>query len=92
MKCLDLIQAALRAQMAEKAKEGNLKAVNGAAPDSGSQQAKKRRRWDQTTDDTPQQKKKATWDESEAAAATPSSARWDATPGRKGEITLHIVQ
>ena len=80
-----VLQKAYKSQMAEKAKEGTLRAVNGTA-DSGAAQAKKRRRWDQTTDDTPQQKKKATWDESDAAA-TPSSSRWDATPGRKGAET-----
>lgn len=72
--------------MKERAKEGTLKAVNGASGDAAQPAAKKRpRRWDQTADDAPSTKKKSTWDEAEAS--TPSQARWDSTPGRKGAET-----
>ena len=64
--------------MADKAKAGDLKVVNG----SDQKQAGKRRRWDQSAnaDDTPSAKKKSSWDSAEAA--TPSNTRWDETPGK----------
>ena len=70
--------------MQEKAKAGELRAVNGS--DAQQKQASKRRRWDQAGgDDVPAKKKSSSWDAAEAA--TPSNSRWDETPGRpKGEL------
>ena len=70
--------------MADKAKEGSLKAVNGSngsgpSAGGGDAPAKKRRRWDMTAqsgegDETPATKKKSGgWDQAEAM--TPSSSR-----------------
>uniref|UniRef100_A0A8C6KUU7 Splicing factor 3b subunit 1 n=1 Tax=Nothobranchius furzeri TaxID=105023 RepID=A0A8C6KUU7_NOTFU len=85
----------IRQQLAEKAKSGDLKAVNGSA----AAQAKRKRRWDQTADQTPSNatpKKISSWDQADASAETPghtpahtpSNSRWDETPGRpKGSET-----
>ncbi|CAL8387993.1 splicing factor 3B subunit 1 isoform X1 [Gadus morhua] len=89
----------IRQQMAEKAKTGDLKAVNGSAAAAA---AKRKRRWDQTaeanqtpTNTTP--KKMSSWDQADSTAEqtpghtpahTPSNSRWDETPGRaKGSET-----
>jgi len=78
-------------QKRDLAKDGNLKAVNGSAAAAEAAAVKKKRRWDQTAEDTPSNtpsaKKKSsgsTWDAAESAG-TPSSARWDETPGRAKE-------
>ncbi|XP_067649690.1 splicing factor 3B subunit 1-like isoform X2 [Haliotis asinina] len=81
-------QAGLRQQMHEKAKAGELRAVNGAGGDAGHKQPTKRKRWDQSSaqEDAPTKKKTSSWDAAEAV--TPSNSRWDETPGRaKGEQT-----
>nr|DBA20135.1 TPA: hypothetical protein GDO54_015860 [Pyxicephalus adspersus] len=77
-------------QMAEKAKSGDLKVVNGSSASAASQPSSKRkRRWDQTADQTPGStpKKLSSWDQAETPGHTPS-LRWDETPGRsKGNET-----
>ncbi|XP_009697156.1 PREDICTED: splicing factor 3B subunit 1-like, partial [Cariama cristata] len=76
----------IRQQLAEKAKAGELKVVNGAASQPPS---KRKRRWDQTADQTPgaTPKKLSSWDQAETPGHTPS-LRWDETPGRaKGSET-----
>uniref|UniRef100_A0A8C5G6N1 Splicing factor 3B subunit 1 domain-containing protein n=1 Tax=Gouania willdenowi TaxID=441366 RepID=A0A8C5G6N1_GOUWI len=67
----------IRLQLVEKAKAGDLKAVNGSAAAQAA--AKRKRRWDQTTPGhTP----------GHTPAHTPSNSRWDETPGRpKGSET-----
>uniref|UniRef100_A0A8C9ZGK6 Splicing factor 3b subunit 1 n=1 Tax=Sander lucioperca TaxID=283035 RepID=A0A8C9ZGK6_SANLU len=91
----------IRQQLAEKAKSGDLKAVNGSAASqaAAAAAAKRKRRWDQTADQTPTTgnttpKKISTWDQTpghtpgHTPAHTPSSTRWDETPGRpKGSDT-----
>ncbi|XP_032364602.1 splicing factor 3B subunit 1 isoform X1 [Etheostoma spectabile] len=93
----------IRQQLAEKAKSGDLKAVNGSAASQAAAAAKRKRRWDQTADQTPTNttpKKISTWDQADSSsetpghtpghtpAHTPSSTRWDETPGRpKGSET-----
>jgi len=76
-------EADFRKQMAEKAKDGTLKAVdlNGAAKSA----PKRRGRWDQTSDETPAAKtaKKPAAAFFAAEATTPSHAAWAETPGRK---------
>lgn len=63
-----LWQMELQKQMAEKAKDGSLKAVNGSA--GGDAQPKKKRRWDvSASEEQPQAKKKSDWEE------TPSHTR-----------------
>ena len=64
-----LLQKDIRQQMAEKAKTGDLKAVNGSAAAA----AKRKRRWDQTaeanqtpTNTTP--KKMSSWDQADSTA------------------------
>ena len=66
---LALLQKEIRQQLAEKAKSGDLKAVNGSA----AAQAKRKRRWDQTaeanqtpTNTTP--KKMSSWDQADSSA------------------------
>ncbi|XP_016344482.1 splicing factor 3B subunit 1-like isoform X1 [Sinocyclocheilus anshuiensis] len=84
----------IRLQMLEKAKSGELKAVNGSAA-SQAAAAKRKRRWDQTADQTPSNttpRKVSSWDQADGGADTPghtpSSSRWDETPGRsKGSET-----
>ncbi|KAM9037161.1 splicing factor 3B subunit 1 isoform X2 [Monodelphis domestica] len=76
----------IRQQLAEKAKAGELKVVNGA---SSQPPSKRKRRWDQTADQTPgaTPKKLSNWDQAETPGHTPS-LRWDETPGRaKGSET-----
>uniref|UniRef100_G1DGG0 Splicing factor 3B subunit 1 n=2 Tax=Capra hircus TaxID=9925 RepID=G1DGG0_CAPHI len=76
-----------RQQLAEKAKAGELKVVNGAA--ASPPPPKRRRRWDQTADQTPgaTPKKLSSWEQAETPGRTPS-LRWDETPGRaKGSET-----
>lgn len=68
------VKREIRLQLAEKAKSGDLKAVNGS---SASQAAPKRkRRWDQTADQTPSNatpKKMSSWDQADSTAeASPS--------------------
>ncbi|KAM9344269.1 LOW QUALITY PROTEIN: splicing factor 3B subunit 1 [Pholidichthys leucotaenia] len=87
----------IRQQLVEKAKSGDLKAVNGSAASQAV--AKRKRRWDQTADQTPSNatpKKMSSWDQADANAETPghtpahtpSNSRWDETPGRpKGSET-----
>eukprot|EP00064_Thunnus_orientalis_P008260 superscaffoldBa00000973_g8283 len=87
----------IRQQLAEKAKSGDLKAVNGSAAAQAA--TKRKRRWDQTADQTPSNatpKKMSSWDQADANAETPghtpahtpSNSRWDETPGRpKGSET-----
>uniref|UniRef100_A0A3B5MSN8 Splicing factor 3B subunit 1 n=1 Tax=Xiphophorus couchianus TaxID=32473 RepID=A0A3B5MSN8_9TELE len=77
----------IRLQLAEKAKSGDLKAVNGSAASQAA--AKRKRRWDQTADQTPSNstpKKLSSWDQADTPghtpAHTPSNSRWDETPGR----------
>ncbi|XP_064648689.1 splicing factor 3B subunit 1-like isoform X2 [Lineus longissimus] len=89
-RALDDKQKAYRQQMAEKAKSGDLKVINGSK--EAEAKPSKRRRWDQAADDTPTEKKKksssssSSWDAAEAG--TPSQNRWDETPGRaKGSET-----
>lgn len=59
-----LEQREIRQQLAEKAKAGELKVVNGAASQPPS---KRKRRWDQTADQTPgaTPKKLSSWDQAE---------------------------
>ncbi|XP_053295999.1 splicing factor 3B subunit 1 isoform X1 [Pleuronectes platessa] len=90
----------IRLQMAEKAKTGDLKVVNGSAAAAAAAAVKRKRRWDQTADQTPNTnttpKKMSSWDQADTGAETPghtpahtpSSTRWDETPGRpKGSET-----
>merc|ERR1719495_3139920 len=74
-------EADFRKQMAEKAKDGTLKAVDT----NGAKAAPKRRgRWDQTSDETPAKSaKKPAAAFFAAEASTPSHAAWAETPGRK---------
>lgn len=60
--------------MAEKAKSGDLKAVNGSAA-SQAAAPKRKRRWDQTADQTPNAtpKKLSSWDQADSAAEVPNS-------------------
>uniref|UniRef100_A0A8C5BEW9 Splicing factor 3b subunit 1 n=1 Tax=Gadus morhua TaxID=8049 RepID=A0A8C5BEW9_GADMO len=86
----------IRQQMAEKAKTGDLKAVNGSAAAAA---AKRKRRWDQTAEanqtptNTTPKKMSRTRDggfqtPGHTPAHTPSNSRWDETPGRaKGSET-----
>ncbi len=56
--------------MVEKAKSGELKAVNGSAA-SQAAVAKRKRRWDQTADQTPSNstpKKVSSWDQADGGA------------------------
>ncbi|XP_077304831.1 splicing factor 3B subunit 1 isoform X1 [Lithobates pipiens] len=85
-------QYEIHQQIAEKAKSGDLKVVNGSSASAASQPSSKRkRRWDQTADQTPGStpKKSSSWDQAEVTPGhTPSSIRWDETPGRaKGNET-----
>ena len=61
--------------MAEKAKEGTLKAVNGSGASGDA--PKKRRRWDMTgsEEEGPTKKRAGGWDAAESAPATPSNSR-----------------
>ncbi|XP_077979078.1 splicing factor 3B subunit 1-like isoform X2 [Glandiceps talaboti] len=76
----------VRSRLHEKAKAGELNAVNGSAPVAS--KPAKRRRWDQAGDETPggatPKKKTSSWDVAEAQtpSLTPSHTRWDETPGR----------
>lgn len=56
--------------MVEKAKSGELKAVNGSAA-SQAAVAKRKRRWDQTADQTPSNstpKKMSSWDQADGSS------------------------
>uniref|UniRef100_A0A3P8ZLB9 Splicing factor 3B subunit 1 n=1 Tax=Esox lucius TaxID=8010 RepID=A0A3P8ZLB9_ESOLU len=89
----------IRQQMAEKAKTGDLKAVNGSAASQAAAAAKRKRRWDQTAEKQDQSgtpsnagtpKKMSSWDQTpgHTPGHTPSNSRWDETPGRnKGSET-----
>ncbi|AWP13649.1 Splicing factor 3B subunit 1 [Scophthalmus maximus] len=93
----------IRLQLAEKAKSGDLKVVNGSAAAQAAAAAaatKRKRRWDQTADQqTPSNttpKKMSSWDQADTSGETPghtpghtpSNSRWDETPGRpKGSET-----
>uniref|UniRef100_A0A8D3DG41 Splicing factor 3B subunit 1 n=1 Tax=Scophthalmus maximus TaxID=52904 RepID=A0A8D3DG41_SCOMX len=87
----------IRLQLAEKAKSGDLKVVNGSAAAQAAAAAaatKRKRRWDQTADQqTPSNttpKKMSSWDQADTSGETPghtpghtpSNSRWDETPGR----------
>ena len=63
------VQRDIRLQMAEKAKSGDLKAVNGSAA-SQAAATKRKRRWDQTADQTPSAtpKKVSSWDQADTAS------------------------
>ncbi|KAM9304761.1 splicing factor 3B subunit 1 [Gastrophryne carolinensis] len=78
-------------QLAEKAKSGDLKVVNGSSSSAASQPpSKRKRRWDQTADQTPGStpKKMSSWDQAEVTPGHTPSLRWDETPGRaKGSET-----
>lgn len=66
---VSLLQREIRLQMVEKAKSGELKAVNGSAA-SQAAAAKRKRRWDQTADQTPGNatpKKVSSWDQADNA-------------------------
>uniref|UniRef100_A0A6Q2ZN38 Splicing factor 3B subunit 1 n=1 Tax=Esox lucius TaxID=8010 RepID=A0A6Q2ZN38_ESOLU len=94
-----LSQKEIRQQMAEKAKTGDLKAVNGSAASQAAAAAKRKRRWDQTAEKQDQSgtpsnagtpKKMSSWDQTpgHTPGHTPSNSRWDETPGRnKGSET-----
>uniref|UniRef100_A0A3Q3LPU2 Splicing factor 3B subunit 1 n=1 Tax=Mastacembelus armatus TaxID=205130 RepID=A0A3Q3LPU2_9TELE len=59
----------IRQQLAEKAKSGDLKVVNGSA--ASQSVAKRKRRWDQTADQTPSNatpKKMSSWDQADSSA------------------------
>lgn len=63
------LQREIRQQLAEKAKSGDLKVVNGSAASQAS--TKRKRRWDQTADQTPSNstpKKVSSWDQADAGA------------------------
>ena len=63
------IQREIRQQLAEKAKSGDLKAVNGSAAAQAA--TKRKRRWDQTADQTPSNatpKKMSSWDQADTTA------------------------
>ena len=62
---LNVFQREIRQQLAEKAKAGELKVVNGAA--ASQPPSKRKRRWDQTADQTPgaTPKKLSSWDQAE---------------------------
>jgi len=80
-------EADLRKQMAEKAKEGTLKAVStGDSNGSAIKAAPKRKgRWDQTTDETPTPKtaKKPAASFFQDASTPQHNPAWAETPGRK---------
>lgn len=60
-------QREIRMQLAEKAKAGELKVVNGSAASQAA--TKRKRRWDQTADQTPSNatpKKMSSWDQADA--------------------------
>ena len=62
-------QREIRLQMAEKAKSGDLKVVNGSAAAQAA--VKRKRRWDQTADQTPSNttpKKMSSWDQADTGA------------------------
>lgn len=62
-------QREIRQQLAEKAKAGELKAVNGSAASQAA--TKRKRRWDQTADQTPTNttpKKISSWDQADSSA------------------------
>lgn len=62
-------QREIRQQLAEKAKAGELKAVNGSAASQAA--TKRKRRWDQTADQTPSNttpKKISSWDQADSSA------------------------
>lgn len=64
------LQREIRLQMVEKAKSGELKAVNGSAA-SQAAGAKRKRRWDQTADQTPSNatpKKMSSWDQADGSS------------------------
>lgn len=66
-----LLQREIRLQMVEKAKTGELKAVNGSAASQAAAAAKRKRRWDQTADQTPGNttpKKVSSWDQADSAS------------------------
>ena len=63
--------------MAEKAKTGDLKPVNGSAASQAAAAAKRKRRWDQTADQnqTPTNttpKKMSSWDQADATVEVSS--------------------
>lgn len=63
------LQREIRLQMVEKAKAGELKAVNGSAASQAA--AKRKRRWDQTADQTPSNstpKKVSSWDQADGGS------------------------
>lgn len=63
------MQREIRLHLAEKAKSGDLKAVNGSA--SSQAAPKRKRRWDQTADQTPSNatpKKMSSWDQADSTA------------------------
>lgn len=62
-------QREIRQQLAEKAKAGELKVVNGSAASQAA--TKRKRRWDQTADQTPTNttpKKISSWDQADSSA------------------------
>jgi len=75
-------EADYRKQMAEKAKDGTLKAMDTNGDAAAKTAAKRRGRWDQTADETPKTKKPAAAFFA-AESATPSRDSWAETPGRK---------
>lgn len=78
--CSPSMQKEIRLQMAEKAKTGDLKAVNGSAASqaaAAAAAAKRKRRWDQTAEKQDQSgtpsnagtpKKMSSWDQADQAA------------------------
>uniref|UniRef100_A0A665VY99 Splicing factor 3B subunit 1 n=1 Tax=Echeneis naucrates TaxID=173247 RepID=A0A665VY99_ECHNA len=67
----------IRLQLAEKAKSGDLKAVNGSAASQAA--TKRKRRWDQTADQTPSNatpKKMSSWDQADTSAEVSTPILW----------------
>lgn len=65
------LQKEIRQQLAEKAKSGDLKVVNGSTASQAASAVKRKRRWDQTADQTPSNatpKKVSSWDQADAAS------------------------
>lgn len=67
--CFSFLQREIRLQMLDKAKSGDLKAVNGSAA-SQAAAPKRKRRWDQTADQTPSStpKKVSSWDQADGGS------------------------
>lgn len=72
-----VLKREIRQQLAEKAKAGELKVVNGSAASQAA--TKRKRRWDQTADQTPSNttpKKISSWDQADSTAEVGRPLLW----------------